>query len=1456
LANDSDPDGNPLTVSAVNNRPNKVGVIVNGTFGKVRISANGRFTYTLNNNSRAVQALGKGQVVTDTFAYTASNNQGGLDTASLIIKIKGTDDRPQLSNIEKSRLVSKSNTTHRISGKIRVSDVDDSNMQRASVQISKGYLRNQDRLVIIGSLPKGISSSFDLATGRLLLTGSANKAAYQQALRQVGYRNISDNPTSGKRKFKFLVNDGDLNSKALSRRILVRSASVNEAPTAQSHVFNAIGNVPIKVNGRGGLLSGATDPEGDTITVNSIDTTGLRGKVTRLKQNGAFMFTPEPGFEGKTSFTYTLTDDGTPDVNSSLATVTINVKGMIWFVDGKNGSDSKGDGTLNKPFATFAPLNDNGADKDEIGDAIFLYQAGRASYDVQGSNGFVLENKQSLVGEGAKGKSGDTIGDFLGLATPKFSAPLPKINGQAPTVGNSLGDVIKLARGNFIAGLDLAPMAGSGIVGSKVNGSVVRDVSITGGTFGIDLDTTSGKFTFTNVDIVDPTDSGFRLNGGSANVTFDAKSSISTQDDFALAVYIHGNHTGSVRFDPGSQIKVIDGSGIALGDFGAVNGLDGQYDFLGSTLLSGPDASLSLFGNSSGRFTFGPDTLVTNSAAAARSGFAPAIGIGSGGFGNDTFTGQFDYNGTVDIFMEGGNTLAAAIDLVGPGGVVNFNNTGSNFFRAESNSLLVNAAIGEGIELTNINGTVNFDIPTTLVNLDKGINIDSFTPSGSTGSGRISFTDTTIFKNNDLAETGAIVVRNHSGTVEFTNLDLTMTTTTVDPVLVRRNPVLFFAEQLVDNFYVSDVGTLVVNGTSRIDATEAQALSFRNIGNLDVTFDSISVADNVVSEELGGQGFPNAPTGNVLPHNAIELSGIGGGSFHANRVDIARSSGSGIEIKDYAGTFTIDDGNPGTSDDLTIKATGVNNSGQPISNPNGITFAGIDISNSAGGTFTFAGVEISDTSGAGIRFDNVDGTFTFSGGNILNGGDAGIDIIGSTGQFTFSDTTITDPIGTAFKVDGGTADVTYSGGSITQGKNATTVNVQGGHTGTLNFGIDITATNGDGLQFDNADGTYNFNTMTGSTTLNGGDAGIDILGGSAGTFTFSDTTTITNPTGAAFNIQDLEAGGTVNYNGSIRSNNDVILSIDTTAAGSNINFITNGANFLRSNNNANGGIFIFDADGDITITTPTTIVNSSFSSVFATDGDGIWTFNDLTITGQTGLNGGIDLFGQQGTVNFTNLNITTNSAGTGDATTGFLAGGSNIINVMGNSSINADGGGALVLIDVSEVNMIFQDITSTNNLTSQIGFAGDDGIDLLNVRAGTIDVVGTTTVRNVDGTGVSIEGVGATVTFNRLDLDTIGLDGIISGVVFDNPGAININSGSFANIGGDGFRIGHGPSGVGVSGGFNLNNTSFTNITGFVGRVANSVLSGSGNTAIPFSSSDGGGNTGKILFNGGADSVP
>ncbi len=67
---------------------------VAGTYGTVTINANGTYEYALDNTNTAVQALGVGQTLTDTFTYTASDGHGGVKHTTLTITINGANDDP------------------------------------------------------------------------------------------------------------------------------------------------------------------------------------------------------------------------------------------------------------------------------------------------------------------------------------------------------------------------------------------------------------------------------------------------------------------------------------------------------------------------------------------------------------------------------------------------------------------------------------------------------------------------------------------------------------------------------------------------------------------------------------------------------------------------------------------------------------------------------------------------------------------------------------------------------------------------------------------------------------------------------------------------------------------------------------------------------------------------------------------------------------------------------------------------------------------------------------------------------------------------------------------------------------------------------------------------------------------------------------------------------------------
>jgi VCBS repeat-containing protein len=92
LANDSDPEGRALRVS----NPGTYA----GVYGALTLNSAGTFTYTLNNNSNAVQALAAGQSVSENFTYTVTDDDpAGASSAlsSIVISIHGTNDAPIVS---------------------------------------------------------------------------------------------------------------------------------------------------------------------------------------------------------------------------------------------------------------------------------------------------------------------------------------------------------------------------------------------------------------------------------------------------------------------------------------------------------------------------------------------------------------------------------------------------------------------------------------------------------------------------------------------------------------------------------------------------------------------------------------------------------------------------------------------------------------------------------------------------------------------------------------------------------------------------------------------------------------------------------------------------------------------------------------------------------------------------------------------------------------------------------------------------------------------------------------------------------------------------------------------------------------------------------------------------------------------------------------------------------------
>src|SRR5436190_98719 len=465
---------------------------------------------------------------------------------------------------------------------------------------------------------------------------------------------------------------------------------------------------------------------------------------------------------------------------------------------------------------------------------------------------------------------------------------------------------------------------------------------------------------------------------------------------------------------------------------------------------------------------------------------------------------------------------------------------------------------------------------------------------------------------------------------------------------------------------LSTPGSLTFSGTTLTGSTNAApgwVVSIQNITGT-VTTNHLNIADS--SGSFGGTmvSIGGTNTGALNFHHMI-LSASGTG---AGMVATAASGGT-LSITATGGNRSI----------ATANGVGLSLNGQAITN--GSILNSLTVT---GGASTVNGLSMTNVTG---------GTFTITGGSLA----------GATGA--------------TFNVSGGSVSVTY-GGTITQANAAAAISVAGGHSGTLTFNGNVSATNGTGLQFDNADGTYNLHGTT--TTMNGGNAGVDILNGSGGTFDFTSGTSITNPTGAAFVVTasspsityadpitqntagqraiDITTlgGGTSLFSGAIGSTGGAGVSIEGTAGTVNISgqlTLSGAASVFK----ACSGTCAVPAGTGLTVTASN--ANNTVGSPTAATATGI-TINRAQIGG-TGVQ--FDVVNVTGGTNGILLSNTGNTAGFTINGTGAADSGGTLQNQTGDAiSINS--------------------VRSVTLNEMQITNAGDNGIDATSVTNGfTLD---------------------------------------------------------------------------------------------------------------------------------------
>jgi len=168
LANDTDADaGASLSITAIrtgaesgSGTAGSIGVALAGAYGDFTVNADGSYSYNANN----ANALAAGTTATDTFTYTVSDGTI-TDTAEIVITVTGVNDPPVVSDAGATLAYTEGDSATVIDGTLTITDVDDTNMEGATITISSGYQSSEDVLAFTNA--NGITGSWDSSGGVL-----------------------------------------------------------------------------------------------------------------------------------------------------------------------------------------------------------------------------------------------------------------------------------------------------------------------------------------------------------------------------------------------------------------------------------------------------------------------------------------------------------------------------------------------------------------------------------------------------------------------------------------------------------------------------------------------------------------------------------------------------------------------------------------------------------------------------------------------------------------------------------------------------------------------------------------------------------------------------------------------------------------------------------------------------------------------------------------------------------------------------------------------------------------------------------------------------------------------------------------------------------------------------------------------------------------------------------------
>jgi len=405
LANDSDPDGDTLSVTAV----------TQGVHGAVTINPDKTVKYTPAANYNG----------SDSFTYTVSDGNGGTATGTVTITVTSVNDAP-VANVDSATVAEDGSVDVPVLANDSDPDGDTLSVESITQPSHGAATINPDKTVkYTPAANYNGSDSFTYtvsdgnggtATGTVTVTitavndapaanadsatvaedGTVNVAVLGNdtdadgdtlsvtAVTQGAHGAVAINPDktvkytpaanyNGSDSFTYTVSDG--NGGTATGTVTITVTSVNDAPVANADSATVAEDGAVNV----AVLGNDTDADGDTLSVTAV-TQGAHGAVA-INPDKTVKYTPAANYNGSDSFTYTISD-GNGGTATGTVTVTITAVNDAPVANADSATVAE-DGTVDVAVL--------GNDTDADGDTLSVTAV------IQGAHGTVAINPDKTV---------------------------------------------------------------------------------------------------------------------------------------------------------------------------------------------------------------------------------------------------------------------------------------------------------------------------------------------------------------------------------------------------------------------------------------------------------------------------------------------------------------------------------------------------------------------------------------------------------------------------------------------------------------------------------------------------------------------------------------------------------------------------------------------------------------------------------------------------------------------------------------------------------------------------------------------------------------------------------------------------------------------------------------------------------------------------------------------------